>query len=293
METVFAALPIVAMGLVVGVGSLAQSGVIGYDLFFLGLGAFVVACGIVGLFTLEEPQHRIRQSNANYWSDLFYGFRPSVIRSHKRLYLALSTLGFFAIAVQVFFPYLLIYIQYMVLPGVPAMDLWGASYYICAAVSVAVMLGGIILLLKLGGKNKVYAMVPGSICFVVGLVALFFAHDLRAVLLGVAPTVVGYAVLMIMLNASVRDFTPEDKAGQFQGIRMIFYVLLPMVIGPALGNIASTSSAVHYTDEYGVSQTAPTSAMFLCAAMVAVLVFLPLGFLIKKGFTPTQEDNET
>ena len=138
----------------------------------------------------------------------------------------------------------------------------------------------------------VYAMVPGSICFVAGLVSLFFAHDLRAVLLGVAPTVVGYAVLMIMLNASVRDFTPEDKAGQFQGIRMIFYVLLPMVIGPALGNLASASSAVTYTDEYGVSQNAPTSAMFLCAAAVAVLVFLPLGFLIKKGFTPTAEENE-
>ena len=81
------------------------------------------------------------------------------------------------------------------------------------------------------------------------------------------------------------DFTPEDKAGQFQGIRMIFYVLLPMVIGPALGNLASASSAVTYTDEYGVSQNAPTSAMFLCAALVAVLVFLPLGFLIKNGFT--------
>ena len=292
VETVFAALPIVAMGAVVGVGSLAQSGVIGYDVFFLGLGAFVVACGIVGLFTLEEPQHRIPSSTANYWSDLFYGFRPSVIRTHKRLYLALSTLGFFAIAVQVFFPYLLIYIQYMVLPGVPAMDLWDVTYYICAAVSVVIMLGGIILLLKLGGKNKVYAMVPASICFVAGLVSLFFAHDLRAVLLGVAPTVVGYAVLMIMLNASVRDFTPEDKAGQFQGIRMIFYVLLPMVIGPALGNLASASSAVTYTDEYGVSQNAPTSAMFLCAAAVAVLVFLPLGFLIKKGFTPTAEENE-
>ena len=172
------------------------------------------------------------------------------------------------------------------------MDIMGASFYICAAVSVAVMLGGIILLLKLGGKNKVYAMVPGSILFVVGLLALSFSHDLRHVLLAVAPTVVGYAVLMIMINASVRDFTPENKAGQFQGVRMIFAVLLPMVIGPMLGNISSSASAVTYTDEFGVSQNAPTSAMFLCAALVAVLVFLPLGFLIKKGFMPTAEENE-
>ncbi|MBQ4365920.1 MAG: MFS transporter, partial [Clostridia bacterium] len=78
-------------------------------------------------------------------------------------------------------------------------------------------------------------------------------------------------------------------AGQFQGVRMIFAVLLPMVIGPMLGNFSSSASAVTYTDEFGVSQNAPTSAMFLCAAIVAVLVFLPLGFLIKKALHPQRK----
>ena len=100
--------------------------------------------------------------------------------------------------------------------------------------------------------------------------------------------IVGYAVLMIMLNASVRDFTPESKAGQFQGIRMIFYVLLPMVIGPAIGSYASMKSAEVYTDEYNVIQHVPTSKMFLYAAIVAAFVFLPLAFLIKKGFIPAE-----
>ena len=45
VETVFAALPVVAAAAVVGVGSLAQSGVIGYDVFFLGLGGFVILSG--------------------------------------------------------------------------------------------------------------------------------------------------------------------------------------------------------------------------------------------------------
>jgi len=293
VETVFAALPIVALGAVVGVGSLAQSGVIGYDVFFLALGGFVVLCGVIGLFSLEEPKHRIRQSNANYWSDLFYGFRPSVIRTHKQLYLALSTLGFFAIAVQVFFPYLLIYLQYVILPNVPALDTMDASYYICAGVSVLLLIGGVVALLKVGGKDKKYALVPGALSFLLGLIVLFVAGDLRLMVFGVALTVIGYASLMILLNAAVRDFTPEDKAGQFQGIRMIFYVLLPMVIGPLLGNAASVSSAVRYTDEYGVSQVAPTSAMFLWAAVVAALVFLPLAFLIKAGFQVKQDSEET
>ena len=84
-----------------------------------------------------------------------------------------------------------------------------------------------------------------------------------------------------------------QAAGQFQGIRMIFYVLLPMVIGPMLGNLSSASSSVHYTDEYGVTQSVPTAAMFLCAAAVAVLVFLPLAFLTKKGFRVSHDAEET
>ena len=74
---------------------------------------------------------------------------------------------------------------------------------------------------------------------------------------------------------------------------MIFYVLIPMVVGPMLGNAASVSSAVRYTDEFGVSQVAPTSAMFLWAAAVAALVFLPLAFLMKAGFKVKKETEET
>ena len=292
VETVFAALPIVATGIVVGLGSLAQAGVIGYDLFFLCLGGFVILCGILGLFTLQETEHRVRQSGANYWSDLFYGFRPSVIRSHKQLYLSLATLGFFAIAVQVFFPYLLIYLQYVILPTVPAFDSFDMSYYICAAVCVVVLAAGLFILLKLGNKDKKKALVPGALSFLIGLLILGFAHDIRLLLIGLAPTVVGYASLMILLNAAIRDFTPEDKAGQFQGIRMIFYVLIPMVVGPMLGKTASVSSAVPYIDEFGVSQLAPTSAMFLWAAAVAALVFVPLVFLIKAGFQVKQTNQE-
>ncbi len=293
VETVLAFLPIAAMGAVVGIGSLAQSGVIGYDVFFLGLGGFAVLGGVIGLFTLQETKHKVQSDSANYWADLFYGFRPSVVKENSRLYLALSALGFFSIAVQVFFPYLLIYLQYVVLPGVPALDLMDASYYICAAVCVVLLLGGLIFLLKYGAKNKGRAILIAAIAFVVGLFLLGFAKDLRLLLLGLAPTVVGYAVLMILFNASIRDFTPEAKAGQFQGVRMIFYVLIPMVIGPALGNIAAVGSAVRYTDEYGVTQVAPTASMFLYAAAVAVLLFVPLGFLLKKGFRVEAKTEET
>ena len=285
VETVFAALPIVAMGVVMGVGSLAQTGAISYKVFFLSLGAFVMLCGILGLFTLEDPEFtESKETNSSYWSDLFYGFRPSVVKENAGLYLTLVASALYSIAVQVFFPYMLIYIQYVVMPESEGINLMAASSLIPIIIAVVVLVAGLVLLMILAGKKKALAYILGTVCFIVGLTGLGFAKGLVQVALAAAPTLIGYAVLMIQLAASVRDFTPKGKSGLFQGIRMIFNVLLPMVIGPKLGEIASVSSNTTYLDEYGVAQICPTSNMFIYAAVVTVLVLIPLVILIKKGY---------
>lgn len=286
VESVFAILPIAAMGVVMGVGTLAQTGAISYQTFFLALGAFVVLCGVVGLFTLEDPEyHNLQQEkNSSYWSDLFYGFRPSVIKDNAGLYLTLVASCLYSIAVQVFFPYILIYIQYVVMPESADINLMSASSLIPIVIALAVLVAGVILLMKLANKNKSKAFVIGTVCFIVGLTALGFAKGIVQVVVAAAPTVIGYIVLMIHLAASVRDFTPKGKSGLFQGIRMIFNVLIPMVVGPKLGELASIHSNTTYMDEYGVQQICPTSNMFIYAAAVAVIVLIPLAVLIKKGY---------
>ena len=110
VETALMIVGVVAMVAVMGVGSLAQGGVVSYKVFFLGLGLVVAVCGVIGLFTLEEPKIKGEKTNSNYWSDLFYGFRPSVVKENSKLYLALAAVGLYNIAVQVFFPYLFVYL---------------------------------------------------------------------------------------------------------------------------------------------------------------------------------------
>ncbi len=294
VETVLAALPMVAMGIVVVLGSFAQSGKIGYDVFFLALGAFVIICGVVGLFTLQDPERSENKQtdSSGYWRDLFYGFKPSTIKENSRLYLTLAASCLFSVAVQVFFPYILIYIQYVIMPASEGMNILSASFLIPAILAVAFLVAGLVVLLRVGErKSKSYALVPAAVLFVVGLFMLTFAKNLLSMVICACIMAVGYAVLMILLNAAVRDFTPENKAGLFQGIRMIFNVLIPMVIGPMLGNLAAANSGVTYTDEYNVVKDAPTSNMFLYAAIVAVFVFIPLAVLIKKGFEVKKESD--
>ena len=123
----------------------------------------------------------------------------------------------------------------------------------------------------------------------IGLLVLSATTNIKGVLIGVAPTAIGYVVLGILFNASVKDFIPVGKAGLFQGIRMIFFVLIPMVLGPAIGDIACRNSMITYINEYNVETIVPARSMFLYAAIVAVLTLVPLYFLNKKGFKVEEE----
>lgn len=282
VETAFSFNGFIAMGIVMGIGSFAQAGAIPYSTFFLGLGCFVIICGVLGLFLLKEPEHKgiPEEKNSSYWADVFYGFKPSVIKKNSNLYLILAAVGLYSIAIQVFFPYLFVYLQYVVLPA--NTNLLSTTTIITAVIAVVVAVAGIVILMKLASKNKALAFVPGIICMTVGLVVLSTSTSLPIMLVGIAPTVIGYLVLAIQLNASIRDFIPKGMAGRFQGIRMIFMVLLPMVIGPWLGDIACRNSNITYTNEYGVETIVPSAAMFLYAAIVAVLALVPVIILIKK-----------
>ncbi len=285
VETVLLFVGLFAMLAVMGVGSLCQAGVVSYEIFFLGLGIIVSLSGVFGLFALKDPEIKGEKTNSNYWSDLFYGFRPSVVKENSKLYLALAAICIYNIAIQVFFPYLFVYLGSVILPGA----VFDTKTIIVAVLAVLGLAAGVILLLKASGKNKVTAYIITIVLFIAGLAVLSTSTNIVIVLIGIAPTLIGYVVLQIQLNASVRDYIPEDKVGLFQGIRMIFFVLIPMVVGPWLGDIAIRSS--NFTiEEYGELKEVPSTSMFFFASIVAILIFVPLFLLMKKE--PGSEKNK-
>lgn len=285
LETVLQVVVFASAGAVMGVGSFAQAGKVSYQSFFIILGIVVSLCGIAGLFLIREPENRIvSEEKSSYWADLFYGFKPSAIKENSRLYLTLFAIGFATVAYQVFFPYLLVYLQYVVIPANGGDKFLTPSVIVTAVIVVALLVAGVVILLKLGGKNKAYCLVPSAVFMPVGLFLLSTSTNIKVVLIGILPAALGFILMTIQLNAAIKDFIPVGKAGLFQGIRMIFVVLIPMIAGPYLGDLACRNSAVTYKNEYGVETLVPSSNMFLYAAIVALFVFVPLFFLIKKGF---------
>lgn len=301
VETAFTFVGFVAMGIVMGAGTAAQSGAVTYKAFFGLLGLLVAIAGVVGLFTLKEPTHVVKEEKkTSYWADLFYGFRPSVIKENSTLYLILAAMCLFNCAFQVFFPYLIVYLQYVVLESSVNKELMADSLptvIIVGVIAVAVLVAGIIVLMKLSAKKKLLGIMPAVACLIIGLLILSTSTNLYVMLAGIAPTFIGYLVLTIQFGATIRDFTPPEKTGLFQGIRMIFFVLIPMVVGPKIGDIACRSAGAKYLqtnivagEEIITELSVPDAKMFLYSAVVAVLVFIPLFILTKRNLDKKVEE---
>ena len=67
-------------------------------------------------------------------------------------------------------------------------------------------------------------------------------------------------------------------AGRFQGVRIIFQVLIPMVTGPYLGVLAIRSTGMTYED-LGVVKEVPTPGIFLMAAAILLLIGVVIALL--------------
>lgn len=284
-ESVLTLMPVFAMVIVMAMGGFV--GAIGYPAFFIALGSVVALCGIIGIFTVKDSRaQKVSAEKQSFFAEFIYGFKPSVVKTNKNLYLSLCAMAIFNIAYQVFFPYIFIYLQHSLdftfdklLAGITP------KMIIIAVVCLVALVAGIISLGRLMdkfGKDKfIYASI---LLFIAGLVITGINDkSLAGFGIGMLITMAGYGCFMILLGATIRDFTPEDKTGMFQGIRMIFMVLLPMVIGPVIGKEICKISAITYTNEYDVVQSAPGAVMFFAAAAVGALIFLPVIFLKKNG----------
>ena len=269
-ESVIATLPLISMLVIFGLfDGLTQQG--RWSEFFAIFGALVTATGVVSLFLVkDEPELKPRRDS--YFKNLVYGLRPSVVRANQGLYLALLAFAVFSVAVQVFFPYLIIYIQ----------NFLGITDY---AIVLGVVLIVASLVSVLSGKlidrmGKLRFTIPAAAVMFAGLVAMYFARGQVAVIIAGCVMMSGYMLVTASLSGKVRDLTPPDKAGHFQGIRMLFAVLLPMIIGPQIGSAVIKGGDLTYV-ELGVTKTVPTPGIFLAAAVVLLLTLIPV-FILKR-----------
>ena len=95
------------------------------------------------------------------------------------------------------------------------------------------------------------------------------------VLTGVFFIGVGYVTFLQTVSVWSKELYPKESKGQFEGIRILFYVLIPMVVAPLISNPIIKKSG-EITNEYGLTEYLPTEVLFYASAAVSLLVFIPL-----------------
>ena len=85
---------------------------------------------------------------------------------------------------------------------------------------------------------------------------------------------------MSVFGAMIRSQIPDNKAGQFQGIRIIGMVLIPGIIGPAIG-AAVLKNAETIINNDGTTSFIPNQKIFIAALIVALVLLFTLFFLFR------------
>ncbi len=289
VEGVLSILPLVAMLIVAGgFGMLVEA--IGYPILFLSLGIVISASGVVGVLIIKDSPEL---SPSGSMRDIFYGFKPSVVKGNLPFYLTLLIILIYGIGCQIFMPYLIIYMKtYLSFSVIEYSVVFGLAIILGAAVNL--------YLTRLSDrKEKTTMLYIAAAVMSAGLLGMFFSrgenHTVTLVVFGIFGFVMicGYIFVAALTGSMVRDYTAEGEVGKLQGVRMVASVLLPMIFGPMIGDAINAAMNIPLPDldsaDAMTTAYIPAPEIFLAASAVILLVFAVIPFLRRAIKTDTVE----
>ncbi len=241
-----------------------------WTLIFSIIGALTLAIGVLGCFIIKEPS--IKRSEQGYFKSIIYGFKPSTVRGNPKLYITLAAFVIFNTSIQIFMPYLIIYYEKTL----------ALSNYVLILAPAIVLASAVTLLWGrlYDKKGFSFSGVFALVMLISGYALLYITTQTALVFVGSLLMMSGYLSGMAVFGAMIRDNTPEGKAGRLQGVRIFSQVLIPGVIGPAIGSLVLKNADVLINSD-GTESFKPNANIFLAAGMVALFVFIVF-FVIKK-----------
>ena len=204
------------------------------------------------------------------------------LKADADLYLVFAAMAIFNTGVQITGPYEVIYLNHTL-----GIDKGTVGLITAMVAPVLILFAWPIGALTDRGKG--YAV----------LVVGFLTAAAGTALFAMAGSIVGLAVMalvksvgflmMIVLMAWHRHLLPAAARGAFQGVRLIFMVLLPMLIGPQVGSLLIRAFGEPSVVD-GQAGHLPPALIYLVAAAVVALAIVPVLALRvrRRGVPPGQ-----
>jgi MFS family permease len=242
----------------------------GYYIFFYIIGFLVGIFGIISGIFMKEPDN-IQPLETTTWRHLRSTFKKENISNYKNFMIVLLVLCFWQIGLNIFFPFIIIYLQHNI-----GFSLELSSLLIFIAIFVSIILSYPIgVLTDKVGRKKITLF---AVLFFSGSVFLFgLSSELIIVLLTGIMWLLGYTSLSIATFAWIKDLYPETGRGQFSGYWNLFSGTIPMVIGAPLGGWLATQYGIEKIINGRIAQV-PGPSMFIVASFIILITLIPLYF---------------
>ncbi len=249
---------------------------VGYFTFFYVLGGIVMAVGLVaGLLLRDAPLPAGDTPRRSFRAEFAELFSLETLRQNRKLFILLLFIMISSIGMQVSFPYLIIYLNNYI--GVSKSDF--------SIIGGAVMVGSAVLAIPFGlladRFSKRLMMAIAIILSSLGGILLSLVKTLPLLAL---TGLVWQAFAVAGSVASVawlKDLLPEKNRGKFLGIRMIFWIAIPMVVGPWIGSTLIQRYGIP-TVLNGEAGFIPVPIIFQVGSVIALLSLIPLFFIRKQ-----------
>ncbi len=247
----------------------------GYNIFFPILGVIVIICGLIGGLSLKEGNVQKPEKTIRFSKQIknIFSFEP--LKKNKKLKWLLISILVFTAAEQIALPFQIIYFTQTLGFGYDEVGGYlGAMTLLSGIFGIA--FGFIVD--KIGkAKTMIFSLLVSAL----GFIMVAVSQSLVFLCIAIFFMAFGIVTKIIVSGAWLRDLTPEGEVGAFQGIRMVFRVLLPMIIGPFIGERIITFFGTPIVTN-GQAGFLPTNIIFIAAAIVTLLAFIPVKKVLKE-----------
>lgn len=249
---------------------------VGYFTFFYVLGGIVMVVGLIAGTLLKDANPPLDENpRRSFWAEFRELFSLETLRQNRKLFILLLFIMLSSIGMQVSFPYLIIYLNNYI----------GVSKTEFSIIGGAVMVGSAVLAIPFGiladRFSKQLMMAVAIVLSSLGGILLSLVRSLPLLaltgLIWQAFSVAGG----IASVAWLKDLLPEQNRGKFLGIRMIFWIAIPMVVGPWIGSMLIQHFGIP-TVSNGQPGFIPAPIIFQVGSLISLLALIPLFFIRRR-----------
>ena len=74
--------------------------------------------------------------------------------------------------------------------------------------------------------------------------------------------------MTVAATAMFKNLEPQESRGRYEGVRMVFMVLIPMIVGPQIGSSLISACGIK-------------PILYIVSGLVALFAYIPISVLLK------------